>query len=159
MQLLRRIAVVLLGYLVATLAASLVVTASAYLIAISHPRMAMPMLSGVGMHLKIIPYVFVPIVAAAFIPSMIAAAVAEIFRLRSILFYGVIGCAVAAVSLIGLRLLLSLIMFRPKPPAHGFAMSFSIPWSILAAGVVASLVYWAIAGRNAGTWRTISSGS
>jgi hypothetical protein len=160
MPLLRRIAIILSAYVVSTLAATLVIAAVASVMAVSIPGTPMPRLLGaIGMVFQAATYAFVTVGAAAFIPWMIVVVPAEIFRLRSILFYGAIGCAVGAASLFGLRLVQSLIMFRPKPPAAGFAMNFAIPWFILAAGLVAGVVYWAIAGRNAGAWRTRQVGS
>lgn len=159
MALLRRVLVILLAYIVAAVCGATVIMLGSYVLAWTHPRMGATPLSTlpIGMMLQVASYVFVPLVGSTFVPTMLVAALFEMFRLRSVLVYAVAGGVVAAISLIALRLVLSLVMFRPKPPAHGFVMSFSIPWLILAAGIMAGIVYWAIAGRNAGAWRRVSS--
>jgi hypothetical protein len=160
MALLRRTLIILLAYLVAAAFGAMAIAISTSVLTLTHPAMAgtpLPTLSrGIGMILVTAPYVFMPLIAAAFIPAVIVAAVAEVFRLRSVLFYAATGGTVAVIAMIGVRLMLHFTMFRPKLPAQGVSLSFSVPWFIVAAGIISGLGYWAIAGRSAGKWRTIA---
>jgi hypothetical protein len=73
----------------------------------------------------------------AMLPAMLIIALAEGFRLRSVVIYLLAGAALALGSAYGwdLRLLRS-------------------PYDDLAAvGIVGGFVYWVLAGRNAGAWR------
>jgi hypothetical protein len=84
--------------------------------------------------------------ASTLIPAMLLIALAEGFRLRSALFYGIIGAAAALACYDGF--------------GHGaFALRHSLALFdresevVVAAGIAAGLVYWVLAGRNAGEWR------
>jgi hypothetical protein len=84
----------------------------------------------------------------AFLPTLIAIAVAEIFALRSALLYALGG---AAVMLIG---------YYSAGLASSFTESIDVAPPMIsreaeiiaAMGVVFGLTYWAIAGRRAGVW-------
>jgi hypothetical protein len=75
--------------------------------------------------------------AFSFVPALAAIALAEAFGWRSLIFYLLAGCAVgfAAVALL-------------VPPER--ALSDADARLFLAAGAVAGLVYWLVAGRTAG---------
>jgi hypothetical protein len=79
------------------------------------------------------------------VPVMLLIALAEGFRLRSVLFYAVAGAALTLCLAYGwdLRLLRS-----PDDMlgARG-------PEIVAAVGIVGGFVYWLLAGRNAGAWR------
>jgi hypothetical protein len=81
----------------------------------------------------------------AMLPAMLIIALAEGFRLRSVLFYALAGAVLA----LGLaydadpRLL-----HNPDDDLGGRGAEI-----MAAAGIVAGFVYWALAGRNAGAWR------
>jgi hypothetical protein len=81
----------------------------------------------------------------AVLPAMLIIALAEGFRLRSVLFYTLAGAALALGLSYGsdVRLLRNL---DDDLGAHGAEI-------MAAAGIVAGFVYWALAGRNAGAWR------
>jgi hypothetical protein len=78
----------------------------------------------------------------AFFPALIAILLAENFAWRSVLFYALAGAA------IGLFFGFALPTDAPGP--FYIARSTEL---IAGAGIAAGLVYWLIAGRNAGAWR------
>ena len=81
----------------------------------------------------------------AMLPAMLIIALAEGFRLRSVLFYPLAGAALALGSAYGwdLRLLRG-----PDDDLGGRGVEI-----MAAVGIVGGFVYWALAGRNAGAWR------
>ena len=81
----------------------------------------------------------------AMLPAIVIIALAEGFRLRSVLFYAIVGAALALGSAYGwdLRLLRS-----PDDDLGGRGAEI-----MAAVGIVGGFVYWALAGRNAGAWR------
>lgn len=81
----------------------------------------------------------------AMLPAMLIIALAEGFRLRSVLFYALAGAALA----LGLSYGWDLRLLRnPDDDLGGRGIEI-----MAAAGIVAGFVYWALAGRNAGAWR------
>lgn len=90
-------------------------------------------------------------VATALLPSVLAIAIAEAVRIRSVLFYALGG------ALIGLAAFYSVDMSDIlenttdiAPVGHGIELA-------AAAGIVGGIVYWLIAGRRAGAWRGAQS--
>ena len=81
----------------------------------------------------------------ALLPAILIIALAEGFRLRSVLFYALAGAALALGSAYGwdLRLLRS-----PDDDLGGRGVEI-----MAAVGIVGGFVYWALAGRSAGAWR------
>jgi hypothetical protein len=86
----------------------------------------------------------------AMLPAMVIIALAEGFRLRSVLFYALAGAALALGSAYGwdLRLLRG-----PDDDLGGRGVEI-----MAAVGIVGGFVYWALAGRSAGAWRRPSTG-
>src|SRR5262249_43434201 len=78
----------------------------------------------------------------ALIPAMLLIAIAEGFRLRSVLFYAFAGGAIALLWYFG---------FDPAYRPEYLTRESEI---FAAAGIAAGLAYWALAGRKAGAWRT-----
>ena len=81
----------------------------------------------------------------AFIPAMLLISLAEGFRLRSFVFYSMAGAVTA------------LLLDSGTGGGSGTALP-QLPLGhdrevLLASGIAAGLIYWALAGRNAGTWR------
>ena len=81
----------------------------------------------------------------AFIPAMLLIFLAEGFRLRSFVFYSIAGAVTA------------LLLASGTGGGSGTALP-QVPLGhdhevLLASGIAAGLIYWALAGRNAGTWR------
>jgi len=82
----------------------------------------------------------------AMVPAMLMIAFAEGFRLRSVLFYCLAGAALALGSAYGWDLRLPL---SPDDDLGGRGVEI-----MAAVGIVGGFVYWALAGRSAGAWRT-----
>ena len=81
------------------------------------------------------------------LPAMLVIAIAEGFRLRSMLLYAIVGGASGLVSYYG-----GGPGAHPEPSDIGLALPREAE-IVAAAGILAGLVYWALAGRNAGRWR------
>jgi hypothetical protein len=141
--LLARIFVVIFSFLLACVAAAMVVTFALLLPGwtelIDEPVGHQSLAVVVGLSA-----VFFSIYAM--LPAMLVVAVAEGFRLRSVLFYAVAGGALALLSAFGWDL-----RFLRAVPAGGFGSRG--PEIMAAAGIVGGFVYWALAGRSAGRWR------
>jgi hypothetical protein len=81
----------------------------------------------------------------AMLPVMLIVALAEGFRLRSVLFYALAGAALA----LGLAYGWDLRFLRdPDDDLGGRGVEV-----MAAVGIVGGFVYWALAGRSAGAWR------
>ncbi|MBU6464345.1 MAG: hypothetical protein KGK01_05465 [Bradyrhizobium sp.] len=89
---------------------------------------------------------FIFISGFALVPAMVVAAVTEAFYVRSALTYAVGG------GLVGLACYLSLIPFDPDTLRFEGIVRRHLE-IMTGAGIVAGMVYWLIAGRNAGAWR------
>src|SRR5262249_34016921 len=81
----------------------------------------------------------------AMLPAMVIVALAEGFRLRSVLFYALAGAALALGLSYGWDL-----RFLRAPDSDFGGRGAEI---IAAVGSVGGFVYWLIAGRKAGAWR------
>jgi H+/Cl- antiporter ClcA len=85
--------------------------------------------------------------ASAFVPSLLLIIVAEIMRLRSLLYYAAAGAVVGLTSYFGSNVELRLENTTDVAPVfHPLQLA-------AAAGIVGGLAYWLLAGRNAGRWR------
>ena len=88
--------------------------------------------------------------AVTLLPLVILIAVAEIFKVRSLLIYAVAGAAI---------LLLGYSASGLAPPSYEESIDYPPPpisrgtQVAAAAGIVFGGVYWLIAGRKAGRWR------
>src|SRR5262249_20753321 len=80
------------------------------------------------------------------IPAMIVAAITEAFYVRSVLAYAVGGALAGAACYLGL------IPFDPETMRFDGIVRRHLE-IMTGAGILAGLVYWMIAGRNAGAWR------
>lgn len=89
---------------------------------------------------------FVFVSTLAFVPAMIAVVIAETWSFRSILYYAVAG---AIVGFAGYAGLVNFDLERITATSY-FRREMEI---MIGAGIVGGLVYWLIAGRNAGAWR------
>jgi phosphotransferase system glucose/maltose/N-acetylglucosamine-specific IIC component len=85
--------------------------------------------------------------AVAILPAMVVIVIAEAARLRNFLYYGVGGALVALASYYG-----SDISVRLENTTDVAPVSNALQLAA-AAGIIGGLVYWLIAGRNAGRWR------
>jgi hypothetical protein len=85
--------------------------------------------------------------ASAFVPSLLLNIVAEIMRLRSLLYYAAAGAVVGLTSYFGSNVELRLENTTDVAPVfHPLQLA-------AAAGIVGGLAYWLLAGRRAGRWR------
>jgi hypothetical protein len=82
----------------------------------------------------------------ALLPAMIVAAITEAFYIRGALTYAVGG------GLVGLACYLGLVPFDTETLRFEGIVRRHLE-IMTGAGIVAGLVYWMIAGRNAGAWR------
>jgi hypothetical protein len=142
MALLLRIVVIFAGFLLASLAAAVVVIG-----AVLYPE-----LSGVELNLDestariIVSLGFIFVSGFALLPALVMALITEAFALRSILVYAVSGAVVGGACYLSLT---------PWDPAtmHFQGLDRRELEVMIGAGVVAGLVYWLVAGRRAGLWR------
>ena len=86
--------------------------------------------------------------AVSFLPLFLLITLAEVFRLRSVLFYGLAGPAIMLLAYYGSGL--------GNPYAESIDHAGPLTRDVelvIAVGVAFGLVYWAIAGRKASAWR------
>ncbi len=142
MTIIVRLFVVLFAYLLGCIAASSVLTLGTLspqwdeLAALGFPPAALWAVVGVGA---------VVIAAIAVVPSLLVIALAEGFAWRSIVIYGTVGGILALALCYGIDFARYL---------GGPDSAFARPREVLAAsGIAGGLVYWALAGRTAGSWK------
>jgi hypothetical protein len=143
MALIGRLFVILSAFLAACfIAGTIVVTALLF-----------PEFSGLGPDVVdqdtlniVLGFGFIFISGFALIPAMVVVAITEAFYIRGILTYAVGGAVVGAACYLGL------VPFDPDT-LHFEGIVRRHLEIMSGAGIVAGLVYWMIAGRNAGAWR------
>src|SRR5246500_1230300 len=89
---------------------------------------------------------FIFVSGFALLPALVIVAITEAFYIRSALAYAVGG------GLVGLACYLGLVPFDPDTLRFEGIVRRHLE-IMTGAGIVAGLVYWMIAGRNAGGWR------
>ena len=89
---------------------------------------------------------FIFISGFALLPAMIVVAITEAFYIRGVLTYAVGGAIVGAACYLGL------VPFDPQTMQFDGIVRRHLE-IMTGAGIVAGLVYWMVAGRNAGAWR------
>jgi hypothetical protein len=89
---------------------------------------------------------FIFVSGFALLPAMIVAAITEAFSIRGALAYAVGG------AIIGLACYLGLVPFDPETLRFEGIVRRHLE-IMTGAGIVGGVVYWMIAGRNAGSWR------
>lgn len=137
-----RFAVIILGYAVASLAASaflnVVFLGSAGFSAEEAPAIA------AGSIVFSIPFVALFVAYFAFIPSAFAILAGEIFVKRDWLFYAIAGGVIAAI-VIG--------FIRGSAEAGNEAVTDpNFALALIGGGMCGGLGYWLVAGRTAGSW-------
>jgi hypothetical protein len=87
--------------------------------------------------------------AAGFLPIVILIALAEAFKIRSLLVHALTGAALAGAAYVGSSYSVSYeeSIAAPPPPISRAGQIAA------ASGAVFGLSYWLLAGRNAGRWR------
>lgn len=143
MALIGRLFVIFLGFFAACLVAGMIVVT-----AVLFPEFgdlgAGPVDPGV---LEVpLGFGFIFVSGFALLPAMIVVAVTEAFSIRGVLTYAVGG------GLVGLACYLGLIPFDPETLRFEGVVRRHLE-IMTGAGIIAGMVYWTIAGRNAGAWR------
>ena len=143
MALIGRLFVILFGFLAACLVAGMIVVS-----AIMFPEFsdlgAGPVDPGALNILLGFGFIFVS--GFALLPAMVVVAITEAFHIRGALTYAVGG------GVVGLACYLGLVPFDPETLRFEGIVRRHLE-IMTGAGIVAGLVYWMIAGRNAGAWR------
>ena len=85
--------------------------------------------------------------AVAFLPAFLAVIIAEVFSIRFLLYYGTMGAVVGLLGYYG-----SNISARLEDTTEMTPVAHSLELVVIAA-IIGGLVYWLVAGRNAGWWR------
>ena len=143
MALIARLFVILFGFLAACLVAGLIVVGAVLFPEFSDLG-AGPVDSG-ALNI-IVGFGFIFISGFALVPAMVVAAITEAFYIR-----GALTCAVGG-GLVGLACYLGLIPFDTDTLRFEGIVRRHLE-IMTGAGIVAGLVYWMIAGHNAGAWR------
>ena len=143
MALIGRLFVILFGFLAACLVAGMIVVCAVLFPEFSDLG-AGPVDSG-ALNI-IVGFGFVFVSGFALLPAMIVVLITEAFYVRSALTYAVGG------GVVGLACYLGLIPFDPATLRFDGIVRRHLE-IMTGAGIVAGLIYWMIAGRNAGTWR------
>jgi hypothetical protein len=94
----------------------------------------------------VVGFGFIFVSGFALLPAMIVAAITEAFYIRGALSYAIGG------GLIGLACYLGLVPFDTETLRFEGIVRRHLE-IMTGAGIVAGIVYWMIAGRNAGAWR------
>jgi hypothetical protein len=143
MALIGRLVVIFLGFLAACLVAGMMVIGAVLFPELSDLG-ADPIDQGV---LDIVlGFGFIFVSGFALLPAMIVALITEAFYVRGVLTYAVGG------GLVGLACYLGLVQFDTETLRFEGIVRRHLE-IMTGAGIVAGLVYWMIAGRNAGAWR------
>ena len=142
MALIARVFVIFLAFVAACLTAGIIVVAAVLFPEFSElgsgsvDEGALNVLFGFG---------FIVISGFALLPAVIVAVITEAFSIRGALTYAVGG------ALIGLACYLGLVPFDPETLQFEGIVRRHLE-IMTGAGIVAGMVYWMIAGRNAGAW-------
>src|SRR5215470_10891038 len=143
MALIGRLFIILFGFLAACLVAGMIIV-----IAVLFPEFsdlgAGPVDQGVFEILVGFGFIFIS--GFALLPATIIALITEAFSIRSVLAYAIGGAAVGAACYF------SLVPFDTDSWQFNGIVRRHLE-IMTGAGIVAGLVYWMIAGRNAGAWR------
>ena len=95
----------------------------------------------------VLGFSFIFVSGFALLPALIVVLLTEAFYIRSALVYAVGG------GVVGLACYLGLVPFDPATLRFDGIVRRHLE-IMTGAGIVAGVVYWMIAGRNAGAWRT-----
>jgi hypothetical protein len=143
MTLVGRLFVILFGFFAACLVAGMIVVAA----------VLFPEFSDLGsgpidptVLNVVLGFGFIFVSGFALLPALLVVAITEAFYIRSVLAYAVGG------GLVGLACYLGLVPFDPATLRFEGVVRRHLE-IMTGAGIVAGLVYWMIAGRNAGAWR------
>jgi hypothetical protein len=143
MALIGRLIVILFGFLAACLVAGMIVVAAVLFPEFSDldSRAIDPNAINV-----VIGFGFIFLSGFALLPAMLVVLITEAFYIRSLLAYALGG------AVVGLACYLGLVPFDPAT-LHFDGIIRRHLEIMTGAGIVGGLIYWMIAGRNAGAWR------
>ena len=143
MALIGRLFVILFGFLAACLVAGIIVV-----VAVLYPEFSEFADSQIDTSAFdiVVGFGFIFLSGFALLPATIIVLITEAFYIRSILAYAIGG------GIVGLACYLGLIPFDPDTLRFDGIIRRHLE-IMTGAGIVAGLVYWMIAGRNAGGWR------
>lgn len=142
MAIVARILMVIVAYVLACVAAAIVLTIGT--LAPQWEQMALGGFPGVVLWLMIGVSAAV-IAVAAMLPSFLVIALAEGFAWRSVILYGVLGGVLALALTYGIDF-----AGYARAPDSILAHEHEV---LAASGIAGGLVYWAFAGRKAGLWK------
>ena len=142
MALIGRLFAILFGSLFACLAAGMIVVG-----AVLYPEFS-DLGGGIDQSAinVVLGFGFIFLSGFALLPALIVVLITEAFYVRSVLAYAIGGALVGAACYLGL------IPFDPATMKFDGIIHRHLE-IMTGAGIVAGLVYWVIAGRNAGVWR------
>src|ERR1700737_3035916 len=143
MALIGRLFVILFGFLAACLVAGMIVVGAVLFPEFSDLG-AGPVDPG-ALNI-VLGFGFIFISGFALLPALVVVAITEAFYIRGVLTYAVGG------GLVGLACSLGLVPFAPATFRFEGIVRRHLE-IMTGAGIVAGVVYWMIAGRNAGAWR------
>jgi hypothetical protein len=143
MALIGRLFAILFGFLAASLVAGAIVVGAVLFPEFSDVAMGPIDPSALNI---VLGFGFIFISGFALLPAMIIVSITEAFAIRNALAYAIGGGAV------GLACYLGLIPFDPATLRFDGIVRRHLE-IMTGAGIVAGVVYWMIAGRNAGAWR------
>ena len=143
MALIGRLFVILFGFIAACLVAGMIVVGAVLFPELSD--LATGPIDPSALNI-VLGFGFIFISGFALLPAMIVVAITEAFYIRSALAYAVGG------GVVGLACYLGLIPFDPATLRFDGIVRRHLE-IMTGAGIVAGMIYWMIAGRNAGAWR------
>jgi hypothetical protein len=143
MALIGRLFVILFGFLAACLVAGMIVVGAVLFPEFSDFETSPIDQEGLNI---VLGFGFIFVSGFALLPAMIVAAITEAFSIRGALTYAVGG------GLVGLLCYLALVPFDPETLRFEGIVRRHLE-IMTGAGIVGGVVYWMIAGRNAGAWR------
>jgi len=86
--------------------------------------------------------------AYAFLPALVLIGIGEWLDIRSIFYYALGGAAIGLLAYFGSNMSVQIEEATDMPPvAFGLQL-------VVASGIIAGFVYWLIAGRRAGRWKS-----
>jgi hypothetical protein len=143
MALIGRLFVIFFAFLVACLVAGMIVVG-----AVLYPEFSDLATGPIDQNALniVLGFGFIFVSGFALLPALIVMLITEAFYVRGVLAYAVGGALVGAACYLGL------IPFDPNTLRFDGIVHRHLE-IMTGAGIVAGLVYWLIAGRNAGAWR------
>src|SRR6478736_4274817 len=143
MSLIGRLFVILFGFLAACFVAGMIVVGAVLYPEFSDLGNAPIDQSAINV---VLGFGFIFLSGFALLPALIVVLITEAFYIRGILTYAIGG------AIVGCACYLGLVPFDPATLQFDGIVRRHLE-IMTGAGIVAGLVYWLIAGRNAGAWR------